>query len=319
MSSAATAVNSQIASGIRRADTVLIIDSHAGALSWLSRPLVEFGFTVCFEPDAESAATAVLNNPPDIILLDTRSTGEDCFETCRRLKSLSCSQHIPVIFMNAVQETEQLVSAFNAGGADYISSSICASEVIARINSHIRSSRLVRQASTALDAFGQATASVCIESGRLLWQTPLARALADEFFEPGGDSLPASVIRWIDEATAARQAGMDSLPFTLTSESKRLTFKLLYPSGEQEWLISLRKESETALIEKLEQSLKLTPRQSEVLYWVSKGKTNREIGEILGSSPRTVNKHLEHVFSKLGVETRTAAASMAINQVAGSH
>jgi DNA-binding CsgD family transcriptional regulator len=48
------------------------------------------------------------------------------------------------------------------------------------------------------------------------------------------------------------------------------------------------------------------------LYWVIKGKTNKDIGDILGSSPRTVHKHLEHVFEKLGVETRTAAANLAL-------
>ena len=52
-----------------------------------------------------------------------------------------------------------------------------------------------------------------------------------------------------------------------------------------------------------------------MLYWVVQGKTNRDIGDILGTSPRTVNKHLEHVFEKLGVETRTAAASMAMGRV----
>jgi DNA-binding response OmpR family regulator len=55
----------------------------------------------------------------------------------------------------------------------------------------------------------------------------------------------------------------------------------------------------------------LTPRETEVLSWVAKGKTNRDIAEILGMSPRTVNKHLEHVFAKLGVETRAAAAALA--------
>jgi DNA-binding NarL/FixJ family response regulator len=54
----------------------------------------------------------------------------------------------------------------------------------------------------------------------------------------------------------------------------------------------------------------LTPRETEVLAWLSKGKTNRDIGQILGLSPRTVNKHLEHIFQKLGVETRTAAAAL---------
>ncbi|MBB2896011.1 response regulator transcription factor [Pseudomonas sp. AS2.8] len=56
----------------------------------------------------------------------------------------------------------------------------------------------------------------------------------------------------------------------------------------------------------------LTGREVEVLHWVACGKTNRDIGDILGLSPRTVNKHLEHVYVKLGVETRTAAATLAI-------
>lgn len=55
-------------------------------------------------------------------------------------------------------------------------------------------------------------------------------------------------------------------------------------------------------------SLRLTDRESEVLLWVSQGKTDTEIGTILGLSPKTVGKHLERIYQKLGVETRTAAA-----------
>ena len=50
------------------------------------------------------------------------------------------------------------------------------------------------------------------------------------------------------------------------------------------------------------------------VVWLAKGKTNRDIGDTLGMSPRTVNKHLEHVFEKLGVETRAAAAALAIRE-----
>lgn len=60
----------------------------------------------------------------------------------------------------------------------------------------------------------------------------------------------------------------------------------------------------------------LTEREVEVLRWVACGKTNRDIGDILGLSPRTVNKHLEHVYIKLGVETRTAATSVALSAMA---
>jgi len=59
----------------------------------------------------------------------------------------------------------------------------------------------------------------------------------------------------------------------------------------------------------------LTPRETEVLSWVAKGKTNRDVADILGMSARTVSKHLEHVFEKLGVETRAAAAALASREL----
>lgn len=62
--------------------------------------------------------------------------------------------------------------------------------------------------------------------------------------------------------------------------------------------------------------LPLTPREREVLDWVSAGKTNRDVAAILGASPRTVEKHLERIYEKLGVETRTAAVMRALRQKA---
>jgi 3-methylcrotonyl-CoA carboxylase beta subunit len=77
--------------------------------------------------------------------------------------------------------------------------------------------------------------------------------------------------------------------------------------------------SDETVIEAMSLSFKLTPREAEVLYWVVKGKTNRDIGEILGASPMTVKKHLERVYVKLGVETRTAAAGMAMGRIRQLH
>jgi DNA-binding CsgD family transcriptional regulator len=56
---------------------------------------------------------------------------------------------------------------------------------------------------------------------------------------------------------------------------------------------------------------RLTARESEVLYWVSMGKTNDEVSEIVGAKPMTIKKHLEHIYDKLGVPNRTAAARYA--------
>ena len=80
-------------------------------------------------------------------------------------------------------------------------------------------------------------------------------------------------------------------------------------------MIVLREESDEALVQSMMALFKLTQREAQVLHWLTKGKTNRDIGDILGTSPRTVNKHLEHVFVKLGVETRTAAAGLVMSRL----
>jgi DNA-binding CsgD family transcriptional regulator len=59
-------------------------------------------------------------------------------------------------------------------------------------------------------------------------------------------------------------------------------------------------------------SLALTPREAEVLFWISQGKSNHDIGVILGAKIGTICKHVEHIFGKLNVENRTAAAVVAL-------
>ena len=78
-------------------------------------------------------------------------------------------------------------------------------------------------------------------------------------------------------------------------------------------LIEGNRPTEAAL---LRMKLDLTDREAEVLFWIANGKTNRDTAEILTMSPRTVNKHLEMIFPKLGVENRTAAAGVALRVLA---
>ena len=106
----------------------------------------------------------------------------------------------------------------------------------------------------------------------------------------------------------------------------RLTFRLHQQTGDSDataedgdWLIVMRELSDTAVIEAMSLCFKLTAKEAEVLYWVVKGKTNKDIGDILGSSPMTVKKHLERIFVKMGVETRTAAAGMAMTRIRQLH
>ena len=78
-------------------------------------------------------------------------------------------------------------------------------------------------------------------------------------------------------------------------------------------LLRLATETSSGRKHELRKDFGLTSREAEVLSWLSKGKTNRDIAQILGLSPRTIDKHLEQIYAKLGVENRTAAAAIAVN------
>eukprot|EP01030_Chromulinospumella_sphaerica_P033190 gene33190-34027_t len=148
-----------------------------------------------------------------------------------------------------------------------------------------------------------------------MWQTPLARDLLERYCGTQAPNTPPEVLGWLQACLQTVARGDEPAKLSLERGPKRLTFRLHQQIGDSDaggdWLIVMREVSDTAVIEAMSLSFKLTAREAEVLYWVVKGKTNKDIGDILGSSPMTVKKHLERVFVKLGVETRTAAAGMA--------
>jgi len=288
---------------------VLVVDDVPENLAVLHDALDESGFTVLVANNGESALQRAIEAQPHIILLDAIMPGMDGFETCRRLKANLATRHIPVVFMTGLTEAEHVVTAFEAGGNDYVTKPLRTSEVLARIAAHMQTARLVDQARSALDAFGNAVIAMSPRDGRIVWQTPLARTLMQGYLVDG------ELTAWLQATQAAHGAGLSHPPLTLARGSRRLIFSAAEFSEDEQWMIVLREESDAAQIEKLMASFKLTQRESEVLNWVIKGKTNRDIGDILGTSPRTINKHLEHVFVKLGVETRTSAASVALSKL----
>jgi DNA-binding CsgD family transcriptional regulator len=83
--------------------------------------------------------------------------------------------------------------------------------------------------------------------------------------------------------------------------------------GPDEFLLRLARSSGSDSPAEFSRELGLTSREGEVLSWLSKGKANRDIAQILGLSARTVDKHLEQIYAKLGVENRTAATAIAVN------
>ncbi len=311
------------------AQIVLIVDDVPDNLSLLHDALDESGYTVLVATNGESALQRAAQALPDIVLLDAVMPGMDGFEVARRLKADPDTAHIPIIFMTGLTETEHVVAAFQAGGVDYVTKPIRAQEVLARMTVHMRSARQVvqaNQAHNALDAFGHATMAIQLDDdakgeangpARAVWQTPLARDLMFTYYEAPPGQIPDSVLEWLrGEATVAAQ-GREPRTLTVNLQDRQLVLALQQRTGDGDVLIVMREVSDAAVVQALVQACKLTLREAEVLYWVGKGKTNRDIGDILGSSPATVKKHLERVYVKLGVETRTAAAAMAMARLRG--
>jgi DNA-binding CsgD family transcriptional regulator len=131
------------------------------------------------------------------------------------------------------------------------------------------------------------------------------------------------VLNWLRRHLAGAERQIEPPRLAVELGPRRLTFRLHQQTGDgdgdSDWLIVMREISDDAVVEAMSLSFRLTAREAEVLYWVVKGKINRDIGDILGASPATVKKHLERVYAKLGVETRTAAAGMAMNRIKQLH
>ncbi|WP_048439852.1 response regulator transcription factor [Caenimonas sp. SL110] len=301
------------------AEVVLIVDDVPDNLAVLHDALDESGYTVLVATSGEAALQRAAQVVPDIVLLDAMMPGMDGFEVARRLKSSPATAHVPIIFMTGLTETEYLVAALESGGVDYVTKPIKPKEVLARMGVHMQGARQARQTRNALDAFGYASITVRAGDGKLMWQTPLARELLMAYYGTSSPETPQPVVDWLRRHL--KDALQQIEPPRLTAElgARRLTFRLHQQTGDEDWLIVMREVSDTAVIEAMSLYFKLTQREAEVLYWVVKGKINRDIADILGASPATIKKHLERIFVKLGVETRTAAAGMAMTRIRQLH
>ena len=316
-------------------DVVLIVDDVPDNLAVLHDALDESGYTVLVATSGEAALQRARQAVPDIVLLDAMMPGMDGFEVARQLKAMPQTAHIPIIFMTGLTETEHLVAALQAGGVDYGTKPITPTEVRARMGVHLQGARRARQearqagqARNALDAFGYASMTVRIhaggkEDGRLVWQTPLARELMLRYYGTTAPHTPAPVLDWLRRHLLDAERQIEPPRLVIEQGPRRLTLRLHQQTegsdSGNDWLIVMREISDDAVVVAIALSFKLTAREAEVLYWVAKGKVNRDIGDILGASPATVKKHLERVYAKLGVETRTAAAGRAMNRIRQLH
>lgn len=286
-------------------DTVLIVDDTPANLAFLSEALDCAGYEVLVAPSGFAALRQLDLVRPDVILLDAVMPGIDGFETCRRLKARPDTRDIPVVFMTALTATEDVVRGLGEGAVDYVTKPVREEEVLARIATHLARARHLRRAQSTVEALPRPTVRVT-RDGTITWHSVRAR---DLLAGPGPARLPPSAAEWLARCRAGDDTAARSTVFELAGQ--RCVFEYCGEVEGDEALLFCER-AETVAVAPLARALGLTPREAEVLRWVAAGKTNRDVGAILGLSPRTVTKHLEHVFTKLGVETRTAAASRAL-------
>jgi DNA-binding CsgD family transcriptional regulator len=166
----------------------------------------------------------------------------------------------------------------------------------------LRSVELRRQLQTALAALddGDVDRGIVLldANGHLDHATPLARSLLAKYFPATGVSLPQPVADWLAYSLRplVRERGAHRIVID------RVGHRLL-----------VREEPVEAA-----DVARLTPREQQVLEWLAEGKTNAEIAQILVTAPGTVRKHLEHIYAKLGVHTRTAAAACVRSRLAAA-
>lgn len=288
-----------------RRKVALVVDDDPASLMLVSDALEAVGITVMTARDGATALRFVVRLAPDVILLDAVMPGLDGFETCRRLKAPPLEIEAPVIFMTGLSASEHLLEGLGAGGVDYVTKPLQLDALIARIGVHLVNAGKLLAAQQALDATDTAVVSFHPD-GRVAWTSPRARQLLSQAAtlvqngRAGGEFA-----HWL--------AALARVPLSEAGVHRdgNIIVSYLGTSPTREVLLSLSRRDARPPGPVLAERFGLTEREGDVLFWLTQGKTSVDIGVILGLSWRTVNKHLEQVFQKMGVDNRTSAAVMA--------
>ncbi|APX13481.1 response regulator transcription factor [Tateyamaria omphalii] len=283
----------------------LVVDDNPDSLGMVSSALEAQGMTVLVARDGYSAIKLTHRVQPDVILMDAIMPDIDGFETCRVLKTGPNPTLAPIIFMTGLCDQEHVVKGLQAGGVDYITKPVVIEEMIARLSTHVVNSRMLQSAREAIDAFERPVLAFD-ENAQFAWGSKSALDLLKEtefaLDEPAFQTwLLGCVVRPVSDINPH------------VSESIAAHFMGL--SATREILVKLAMQNDARREDRLQTAFNLTAREAEVLYWLTLGKTNRDISAILSLSARTVNKHLEQVFQKMGVDNRTSAAVLADRQL----
>jgi class 3 adenylate cyclase len=146
--------------------TILVVDDNINNLKVITQYLENEGFEIMTARDGRDGLEKALRGRPDLILLDVLMPEMDGFETCRRLKADERTHNIPILFMTALDNVDDKVRGFTAGGVDYITKPFQAEEVMARVKTHLTLYQLQRQQRDLFRRFAtKEVANELLESG----------------------------------------------------------------------------------------------------------------------------------------------------------
>ncbi len=277
--------------------SILVVDDTPANIGVLLEALGEVGYEVLVAESGVSALAQLSHSEPDLILLDVMMPGIDGFETCRQIRACNAWREIPVLFMTSLDEPEQKLRAFEAGAVDYIVKPFFEQEVLARVRAHLELRQLRRSLEDELAL-------------RLDAENQLARSLDRAVIVLDQNGVIVFATRLAEDLLHRHCADYEEhrLPPSLQSPDCGLLLRQFREDGRNDVSLYVLEErcpqaNPTALM-----ALGLTPREAEVLFWLAQGKSNPDIATILGAGLRTIHKHVENIFRKLGCETRAAAA-----------
>jgi DNA-binding CsgD family transcriptional regulator len=157
-------------------------------------------------------------------------------------------------------------------------------------------------------------------AGKVQFMTQRAEELLSQYFlHRIPYSLPESLQHWCQEQIARiafnRNVPSRCLPLHIQQAGRQLSIRLIPDPIKEQYLLLLEEEELQSFSISTLESLGLTKREAEVLFWIAKDKSNAGIAKVLGCSEGTVRKHLEHLYGKLSVQTRTAAVMVALEKL----
>lgn len=291
---------------------ILAVDDEPDYVDVLREALARDGASVTDTTDENEVVHRVADGGVGMVLLDVPMPRLDGFATCRRLRRLPTARGLPIFVLAADDPDIHRQRAFACGASDCLHKIAALPELLAKIrvyreiaalrhqfdqeNQRLRHEMQVRNDLERVLVNSLDRALVLVNPrGEILFQTQLATTLLFKHMPahrpgmlPSDDEIDRTPLRI---RRFREQNGNGDISMLMLEEQR--------PEPSPKDLIPLG----------------LTPREAEMLFWISQGKTNPEIALIIGAARRTLATHVEHLLAKLEVENRACAALMAVDRL----